>query len=40
MLDEVSPTFKDIASGKYRHESSGFYMKHSHIGVVPESMIT
>ena len=36
VLDEVAPTFKDIASGKYKASRAlYFYVKHSHIGVVP-----
>ena len=36
VLDDVAPTFKDIASGKYKASRAlYFYVKHSHIGVVP-----
>ena len=36
MLDDVAPTFKDIASGKYKASRAlYFYVKQSHIGVVP-----
>tara|TARA_Y100000589_G_scaffold150036_1_gene143196 strand:+ start:280 stop:1242 length:963 start_codon:yes stop_codon:yes gene_type:complete len=36
VLDEIAPTFSDIASGKYKASRAlYFYVKHSHIGVVP-----
>ena len=36
MLDDVAPTFKDIAAGKYKASRAlYFYVKQSHIGVVP-----
>ena len=36
VLDDVAPTFKDIASGKYKASRAlYFYVKHSHVGVVP-----
>ena len=36
VLDDVAPTFKDIASGKYKASRAlYFYVKQSHIGVVP-----
>ncbi len=36
VLDDVGPTFSDIASGKYKASRAlYFYVKHSHIDVVP-----
>ena len=36
VLDDVKPTFKDIASGKYKASRAlYFYVKHSHLDVVP-----
>ncbi len=36
MLDDVEPTFSDIASGNYKASRAlYFYVKHSHIDVVP-----